>query len=204
MVCAVHAREIPAPPIGLSDDAVGSFSIAVLRVDGVTCTSCRAEIGSQALSAALGAPRSQLPDHWLDRAIALSGDHTRSDAEKREDAALPNSLTVSDVAKEFLRRIETQPSESVPIGGSSWLRPPDYVSGWTVNCRRTQYTATGAGSVRYYLPCLISTEGELLGPFLEDGDRQGSVWWIVPDDDIELDRLVIGVANLLLMSTFTR
>jgi hypothetical protein len=203
MVCITHAKEIPPTPTGVSDDAVGRFTFAVRCTDGVTCVSCRTEIGTHALAQALNAPRAPLPDHWLDRAIALSGDHTRSAAEKREDAALPPSLTPAEVAREFLRRVEKEPKESVPIGPSSWMREPDYVSGWSVNCRRTEYTATGAGSHRYNLPCLISTEGELLGPMLAEGDRQGSDWWVVPEHDIELDRLVVGVANLLVMSAFT-
>jgi hypothetical protein len=202
-LCDVHAAEMPPAPTGVSNDAIGRFALAVRSTDGEYCERCRSEIGRQALEQALAAPRAPLPAHWLDRAIALSGDHTRSEAEKRDDAGLPASLTATQVAEEFLRRIEKQPRESVPIGPSSWLRPPDYVSGWTVNCRRTEYTSAGAGAQRYKLPCLISVEGELLGPMLENGDRQGAMWWVVPESDIELPRLVNGVAHILVLSTFT-
>jgi hypothetical protein len=194
---------MPPAPSGVSNDAVGQFTLAVRSTDGACCEACRAEIGHHALKQALAAPRAPLPSHWLDRAIALSGDHTRSAAEKLTDAGLPASLTAAQVAEEFLRRIEKAPRESVPLGPSSWLRPPDYVAGWTVNCRRTEYTSAGAGGERYTLPCLISVEGELLGPMLEDGDRQGAMWWVVPESDIELHRLVSGVAQILVLSTFT-
>ncbi|MEA2184867.1 MAG: hypothetical protein QOD83_3416 [Solirubrobacteraceae bacterium] len=202
MLCDVHASEMPATPSGISNDAAGHFTLAVRATDGVHCEACRSEIGRSALQRVLAAPRASLPEHWLDRAIALSSDHTRSEAEKLDDAGLPASLTAAEVAREFLRRMEKQPRESVPIGPSSWLRPPDYVSGWTVNCRRTEYTAGGAGAQRYKLPCLISVDGELLGPMLE-GDRQGAMWWVVPESDIELPRLVNGVAQILVLSAFT-
>lgn len=194
---------MPPAPTGVSDDAIGYFTLAVRGTAGTHCEACRVEIGRHALQQVLDAPRAPLPDHWLDRAIALSGDHTRSEAEKLDDAGLPASLTAVQVAEEFLRRMTKQPRESVPIGPSSWLRPPDYVSGWTVDCRRTEYTSGGAGAERYKLPCLISVEGELLGPMLEDGDRQGAMWWVVPESDIELSRLVNGVAHILVLSAFT-
>ncbi|HEX8156065.1 MAG TPA: hypothetical protein VF526_01660 [Solirubrobacteraceae bacterium] len=201
----MHASEMPATPSGISNDAAGQFMLAVRSTNGVHCEPCRSEIGHHALRRVLSAPRAALPDHWLDRAIALSSDHTRSEAEKLDDAALPASLTASEVAREFLRRIEKEPRERVPVGPSSWLRPPDYVSGWTVNCRRTEYTAGGDDddAKRYRLPCLISVEGELFGPMLEQGDRKGAMWRVVPESDIELPRLVIGVAHILVLAAFT-
>ena len=201
MVCDTHSRMLPDPPEGISPDALGRFEIAI-RGGGPLCESCRADIGSQALAQAINAPRAALPEHWLDRAIALNGDQTRSDLEKLEDANLPATLTAKDVAAEFLRRIGQQPQERVPISRPSLMRSPEYVAGWSVDCRRTQYTASGGPAARYSLPCLISTEGELLGPTLEEGGRQGQTWWVVPDSDIELSRLVKGVARLLLLSAF--
>ena len=202
MVCDTHSRLLPDPPEGISPDALGRFEIAI-RAGGPLCESCRADIGSQALAQAINAPRAPLPEHWLDRAIALNGDRTRSELEKVEDASLPPGLTASQVAAEFLRRIGQTPQERVPISPPSFLRSPEYVEGWSVDCRRTEYTtATNAGRVRYRLPCLIATTGELLGPALEDGDRHGQTWWVVPDSDIELPRLVRSVAQLLLLSEF--
>ncbi|HEV2784834.1 MAG TPA: hypothetical protein VGV67_00485 [Solirubrobacteraceae bacterium] len=202
MVCDTHSRLLPDPPEGISPDALSRYEIAI-RGGGPLCESCRADIGSQALAQAINAPRAPLPEHWLDRAIALSGDQTRSELEKIEDAALPSGLTASEVAAEFLRRIGRTPQERVPISPPSFLRSPEYVEGWSVDCRRTEYTAaTGTGRVRYRLPCLISTTGELLGPALEEGDRHGQTWWVVPETDIELSRLVTGVAQLLLLSRF--
>jgi hypothetical protein len=202
MLCEAHMRALPPAPEGISADALGRFELAI-RTGGPQCEPCRADAGSHALAQAISAPRAPLPEHWLDRAIALNGDQTRSAAEKLEDADLPASLTPTDVAREFLRRVEHQPQEHVPITPPKMMRTPDFVAGWSVDCRRTEYTAAGGGGARYPLPCLISTEGELLGPALEEGDRHGQTWWIVPDADIELSRLVTGVAQLLLLSVFT-
>jgi hypothetical protein len=202
MLCDTHMRTLPPAPEGISADALGRYELAI-RIGGPQCEPCRADVGSAAIAKALSAPRAPLPEHWLDRAIALNSDQTRSEAEKLEDADLPSSLTPTDVAKEFLRRIQNrQPQERVPITPPKMMRTPEFVEGWTVNCRRTEYTAAGGGGERYPLPCLISTEGELLGPALEEGDRHGQTWWIVPDSDIELPRLVTGVAQLLLLSAF--
>ncbi|HWC28195.1 MAG TPA: hypothetical protein VG474_16515 [Solirubrobacteraceae bacterium] len=201
MLCDIHSRTLPDAPQGISPNALSRFEIAI-RARGAYCESCRAELGSYALAQAIHAPRAPLPEHWLDRAIALNGDPTRSELEKLEDAALPSSLTPQEVAQEFLRRIGRPPQARVPVTPPSLLRAPDYVEGWSVNCRRTEYVAGGAAGARYPLPCLISTAGELLGPALEDGERHGQTWWVVPESDIELPRLVRAVARLLLLSRF--
>jgi hypothetical protein len=200
-ICDIHATSLPDPPSGISADAAGQFGVAVRTPSEPTCESCRAEIGAYALHHAVGQPRQKLPDHWLDRAIALSSDHSRSDLEKVEDADLPSSLTPAEVAREFLRRIEQSPVERVPITESTVLRKPEYVEGWSVDCRRTQYKALGSGA-RYPLPCLISVHGELLGPILEESEHASQTWWIVEDSDIDLQRLVGAVANILLLSAF--
>jgi hypothetical protein len=201
-ICDVHANELPATPSGISADAAGRYTVAIRATPGPTCESCRAELGQRALSRALSLPRAPLPSHWLDRAIALSSDSSRSDLEKEEDAQLPTALTANQVAEEFLRRIEQQPRERVPISASTVLRAPEYVAGWTVDCRRTEYVSPGAGGVRYRLPCLISVYGELLGPVLEDDQHASATWWVVPEADIELPRLVSSVANILMLSAF--
>jgi hypothetical protein len=202
MLCDTHVRRLPEAPEGVSPDALSRYAIAI-RAGGPYCEPCRSDIGSTALAQAINAPRSQLPQHWLDRAMALNSDPTRSELEKLEDADLPPGLTAKEVAAEFLRRIGREPHERVPISPPSVMRAPDFVAGWSVDCRRTEYRSAGGPSARYSLPCLISTEGELLGPALEDGDRQGQTWWIVPESDIELPRLVKGVAQLLLLSAFS-
>ncbi len=202
MVCDTHSRLLPDAPEGVSPNALSRYEIAI-RLGGPYCEGCRADIGSYALAQATNAPRAQLPEHWLDRAMALNGDQTRSDLEKLEDAALPSTLTARDVAHEFLRRIGQQPQKRVPISPPSIMRSPEYVEGWSVDCRRTEYVAAGGPAARYPLPCLISTEGELLGPALEEGERHGQTWWVVPESDIELPRLVRNVARLLLLSAFS-
>ncbi len=202
MVCDTHSRLLPDAPEGVSPNALSRYEIAI-RLGGPYCEGCRADIGSYALAQATNAPRAQLPEHWLDRAMALNGDQTRSDLEKLEDAALPATLTARDVAQEFLRRIGQQPQKRVPISRPSIMRAPEYVEGWSVDCRRTEYVAAGGPGGRYPLPCLISTEGELLGPALEEGERHGQTWWVVPESDIELSRLVRNVAQLLLLSAFS-
>ncbi|HEV2777142.1 MAG TPA: hypothetical protein VGV90_16245 [Solirubrobacteraceae bacterium] len=181
---------------------MGRFELAIRLVDGPHCEGCRADIGNDALEQINNAPRATLPDHWLDRAIALSGDQTRSEDEKLRDADLPSSLTAKDVAAEFLRRIERPAQERVPVTPPSIMRNPDYREGWSVDCRRTHYTVTGPGAGRYRLPCLVSVDGEILGPALEEGDKPGQTWWIVPESEIELPLLVTGVAQLLVLSAF--
>jgi hypothetical protein len=200
-VCEVHANALPETPSGISPDAAGRYGLAVRLPSEPTCEACRAEIGAYALHNAVAQPRAPLPAHWLDRAIALSSDSSRSDLEKVEDADLPPTLTPTQVAEEFLRRMEQPPRERAPISESTILRKPEYVEGWTVDCRRTEYTALGAGE-RYRLPCLISVHGELLGPILEDNEHASGTWWIVDEADIELPRLVAGVANILMLSAF--
>jgi hypothetical protein len=200
-ICDIHANTLPEAPSGISAQAAGQFGVAVRTPSEPTCESCRAEIGAYALHHAVGQPRQSLPAHWLDRAIALSSDHSRSELEKIEDAALPSSLTPAEVAQEFLRRMEQPPVERVPITESTVLRKPEYVDGWSVDCRRTEYKALGSGAT-YRLPCLISVHGELLGPVLEDGDHASQMWWIVDDADIDLPRLVGSVANILMLSAF--
>jgi hypothetical protein len=200
-LCDEHARTLPPAPAGISANALGRFELAVRLVDGPHCESCRADAGNYALEQIHNAPRAQLPEHWLDRAIALSGDQTRSEEEKLRDADLPGSLTAKDAAAEFLRRMERPAQERVPVSPPSLMRNPEYREGWTVECRRTEYTVTGPGAGRYRLPCLVSTDGELLGPALED-EKPGSTWWIVPEPEIELPLLVTGLAQLLVLSTF--
>jgi hypothetical protein len=199
-VCEAHAHEVPEAPPGVSADAAAHFSVAVRLTHGPTCQECRAQLGHQALHQVVGAPRAPLPAHWLDRAMALSSDSSRSDLEKAEDAELPAALTPTDVAEEFLRRMEQGPRERAPISESTVLRKPEYVDGWSVDCRRTEYTAAGNAG-RRRLPCLISVHGELLGPVLED-DRASAQWWIVEDGDIDMPRLVSSVANILMLSAF--
>ena len=200
-VCDVHANELPPTPAGISSDAAGRFTVAIRSAPAGTCVTCRAEIGQYALHETVAAPRAPLPAHWLDRAIALSSDASRSDLEKSEDAELPSSLTATEVAAEFLRRMEQPPRENVPITESTILRKPEYVEGWSVDCRRTEYAALGSGK-RYRLPALISIHGEVLGPLLQGGDQASSAWWIVDDSDIDLKRLVASVANILMLSAF--
>lgn len=200
-ICEVHANELPATPTGISPDAIGHFTVAIRSAPIGTCLDCRAEIGQYALHQTVSAPRAALPAHWLDRAMALSSDNSRSDLEKAEDLQLPSGLTANDVAGEFLRRMEQRPVENVPISEATILRKSEYVEGWTVDCRRTEYASPGSGK-RYALPCLISVHGELLGPIVEDRDHASATWWIVEPSDIDLPRLVASVANILMLSAF--
>ncbi len=128
-LCDEHARTLPPAPEGISANALGRFELAIRLADGPHCEGCRADIGNYALEQINNAPRAQLPEHWLDRAIALSGDQTRSDEEKRRDADLPGSLTAKDVAAEFLRRIERPAQEQVPVTPPTILRSPEYPPG---------------------------------------------------------------------------
>ena len=204
LLCEQHATELPAPPAGVSENAQIKFAAAIRLMGGQACMSCRSESGNAAISQALAAPRQSLPTHWLDRAIALSTDQTRSEEERNFDGQLPSSLTASEVAAEFLRRIGKEPRESVAVTESTMLHRPEYAYGWKVECRRTEYTHhwPGGTSERYPLPLLISVAGELLGPVLEDGDSQSATWYIVPESDVDLQRMVHSVAELLILAPF--
>lgn len=206
LLCETHATELPAPPDGISENAQIQFAGAIRLMGGQACMSCRSERGRRAISQAISAPRQLLPAHWLDRAVALASDQTRSEEERQFDGQLPPTLTATEVAAEFLRRMgDKEPRESVAVTESTWLHKPDFAYGWKIEqCRRTDYThrwPEGA-TERYPLPLMISVAGELLGPILEDGDGQSATWYLVPDSDVDLQRLVTGVAGLLILSPF--
>ncbi len=211
-LCDAHARTLPPPPEGISEYAMGRFGIAVRLVDGACCEACRAEQGHLAVALTEQSPRKPLPEHWLDRALVLCKDPTRSDEEKAAQLRLPDSLTPSQVVAEFLRRIDAGPASRVQVDPGGWLRRPDYAYGWkVVECRRTEYTQwwpetwfdgpqRSGRSVRFALPALISTDGQLLGPALDAGESPGTSWLAVPESDIDLERLVFGVARVILLS----
>jgi len=207
LLCETHATELPESPERLSKNAQIKFAGAVRLMGGHACVSCRAERGRRAISDAISAPRAKLPEHWLDRAIALSSDQTRSEEERIFDAKLPATLTPAGVAAEFLQRMQLErkePRESVAVTESTWLHKPDIAYGWKVDCRKTDYTHRwpDGATERYPLPLLISASGELLGPILQDDESQSATWYIVPESDVDLSRLVAGVAGLLILSPF--
>jgi hypothetical protein len=207
LLCDTHATELPEPPDKLSENAQIKFAGAVRLMGGHACVSCRADRGRQAIADAISAPRATLPAHWLDRAIALAGDQTRSQEERIFDGQLPATLTPAGVAAEFISRMSREgkePRESVAVTESTWLHKPEFAYGWKVECRKTEYTHhwPGGATERFPLPLLISVSGELLGPVLEDGDTPSATWYIVPDSDVDLQRLVAGVAGLLILSPF--
>lgn len=205
LLCEAHATEIPQVPDGLSENAQIKFAGAVRLMGGAACVNCRAERGRHAISAAISEPRAPLPAHWLDRAIVLQSDQTRSEQERVFDGQLPPGLTANEVAAEFLRRMSgKEPKESVAVTPSTWLSRPEYAWGWKVEqCRRTDYTHywPGGAAERYPLPLFISVAGELLGPILED-DAQSAQWFIVPEADVDIDRMVASIASLLILAPF--
>jgi hypothetical protein len=206
LLCEQHAGELPDPPPGISENAQIKFAGAIRLMGGDACASCRAERGRRAISEALAAPRQALPNHWLDRAIALSTDQTRSVEERIFDGQLPPTLTAAEVAAEFLRRMGGKdPRESVAVTDATWLHRAEFAYGWRIDaCRRTDYSHQWPGGAieRYAMPVLISVSGELLGPILDDGETQSATWYVVPESDVDLDRLVAGVAELLILSPF--
>lgn len=207
LLCETHATELPESPERLSKNAQIKFAGAVRLMGGHACVSCRAERGRRAISDAISAPRAQLPTHWLDRAVALANDQTRSAEERIFDGQLPATLTAAGVAAEFLSRMNHEgkaPRESVAVTESTWLHKPDFAYGWKVECRKTEYTHRwpGGATERFPLPLLISVSGELLGPILENGDTPSATWYVVPESDVDLQRLVAGVAGLLILSPF--
>jgi hypothetical protein len=206
LLCETHAAQLPEPPPGLSENALIQFAGAIRLMGGEACVNCRAERGRRAISQAITAPRQALPNHWLDRAVALSTDQTRSEEERIFDGQLPVTLTANEVAAEFLRRMDgKEPRESVAVTESTWMHKPDFAWGWKVEqCRKTEYTHhwPEGPTERYPLPLMISVAGEILGPILEDGDGQSAQWYLVPEADVDLERFVAGIAGLLILSPF--
>ncbi len=205
-LCEEHSRSYPETPSGVSDYAAMRFAGAVRLVGGVMCESCRAERGRVALQEALNTPPKPLPDHWLDRAIALRNDQTRNEQEKRADGGLPPGLTAGDVVEEFLRRMDKEPHERAQVVEGSMFRKAEFVEGWKVYCMRTEYTQQypDGSSERHPLPVLVTPDAEVLGP-PHDADARNlmaSTWGRVYDDEIDLELLVSGVANILVLSRF--
>jgi len=205
-LCDEHARTYPQTPTGVSEYAAIQFASAVRLVGGVECESCRAETGRLVLQEALSAPPEPLPDHWLDRAIALRGDQTRNEDEKRADGELPLQLTAADVADEFLRRIGRQPHERAQVVEGGMFRKPEFVFGWKVHCLRREYTQQypDGSSARHPLPVLVTPEAELLGPPADAKEQNlmSSTWEPAYESDIDLGLFVSGVAGILVLSRF--
>jgi hypothetical protein len=207
LLCETHAKELPEPPPGISENAQIKFAGAIRLMGGDACASCRAERGRSAISEALAAPRRPLPNHWLDRAVALANDQTRSEQERSFDGQLPPSLTANEIAAEFLRRMGGKEArESVAVTDATWLHKAEMAYGWKIDaCRRTDYSHQwpGGATERYAMPVMIAVSGELLGPILEDDNTQSATWYVVPESDVDLDRLVAGIAELLILSPFS-
>ncbi|MDQ3677319.1 MAG: hypothetical protein M3401_11040 [Actinomycetota bacterium] len=205
-LCEEHARTYPETPSGVSEYAAMQFASAVRLVGGVECESCRAERGRVALQEALNTPPAWLPDHWLDRAIALRTDQTRNEEEKRSDGEPPMHLTAADVVDEFLRRIDKEPHERAQVAEGSVFRKPEFVQGWKVPCLRNQYTQQypDGSSARHPLPVIVTPEAELLGPPADANEQNlmAATWEPVYESEIDLALFVQGVANILLLSRF--
>ncbi|MDX6692392.1 MAG: hypothetical protein QOG15_3849 [Solirubrobacteraceae bacterium] len=190
----------------MSEYAAIQFARAVRLVGGLECESCRAEKGRVALQQAINAPAEPLPDHWLDRAIALRTDQTRSADEKLADGQLPGSLSVADIVQEFLRRIDKQPHERAQVIPGTLLHRPEFAEGWKVYCLREEFTQQypDGSTQRHPLPLLVTPDADVLAP-PKDANQQNlmsSTWEPVYDHEIDLDLLVNGVANILVLSRF--
>ena len=205
-LCDEHARTYPEAPSGVSEYAQIQFASAVRLVGGVECESCRAEKGRVALQEALNAPLEPLPDHWLDRAIALRGDQTRNEQEKQTDGQLPLNLTAAEIVGEFLRRIDKPPHERAQVREAGVFSRPEFASGWKIHCGRTSYIQRypDGTSESHPRPVLVTPDAEVLGP-PQDADDQNlmaSTWGAVYDSEIDLQMLVSGFASILLLSRF--
>lgn len=205
-LCEEHARTYPEAPAGVSEYATARFASAVRLVGGVECEPCRAEKGRTALQQARSAPREPLPDHWLDRAVALRHDQTRTEEEKLADGQLPPDLTAAEVTQEFLRRIDKEPHERAQVVDGGLLRKPEFVQGWKVHCLRTEYTQQypDGSSARHPLPLLVTPEAELLAPPASANEQNlmASTWEPVPEPEIDLGLFVLGLAGILALSRF--
>jgi len=205
-LCEEHSRSYPETPEGVSQYAAAKFAGAVRLVGGVECESCRAEKGRLALQEAKNEPAEPLPDHWLDRAIALHTDQTRSPDEKRAESEPPPHLTASEVIAEFLRRIDKEPRERAQVTRGTLLHKPEFVEGWKVHCGTDEYTQQYAdgSSERHPLPVIVTPGAELLGPpdGADEQNLMASTWEPVYENEIDLELLVNGVANILVMARY--
>jgi len=205
-LCDEHTRAIPETPTGVSVYAQIRYASAVLLVGGVECESCRAETGRIVLQQALNAPLEPLPDHWLDRAIALRSDQTRNEQEKQTDGQLPSHLTASEIVGEFLRRIDKPPHERAQVREARLFRRPEFARGWKVHCGRATYTQQYPDGTResHPLPVLVTPDADLLGPpeCADDQNLKAATWEPVYESDIDLQMLVSGVVSILLLSRF--
>lgn len=205
-LCEEHARSYPDTPSGVSEYAQIQFARAVRLVGGVECEPCRAEKGRLALQQALDAPQEPLPDHWMDRAIALRSDQTRNADEKREDGDLPVNLTTGEIVDEFLRRIDKDPQERAKVSEARLFTKPEFVAGWKIHCRRNEYTQRypDGTSQRHPLPVLVTPRADVLGPPLgaDEQNLMAATWEPIHDSDIDLALLVGGFASILILSRF--
>jgi len=205
-LCDEHTRAFPETPTGVSEYAQIEYAKAVRFVGGVACESCRAEKGRVALQVALNAPLEPLPDHWLDRAMALRGDQTRNEREKQADGELPRSLTASEVVSEFLRRVTKPPHERAQVREAGLFSRPEFASGWKIHCGRGEYTQRYADgtTARHPRPVLVTPEAEVLGPpdGADEQNLMAAAWKPVYDNEIDLPLLVSGFASILLLSRF--
>jgi len=205
-LCDDHTRSFPETPTGVSEYAQIRFATSVRLVGGVECESCRAEKGRLALQQALSAPLEPLPDHWLDRAIALRSDQTRNEQEKDADGALPPQITAAEIVGEFLSRIDKPPHERAQVREAGLFTKAEFATGWKIHCGRAAYRQRYADgtSASHPLPVLVTPEAELLGPpdGADDQNLMASTWEPVYDADIDLQMLVAGCASILQLSRF--
>jgi hypothetical protein len=205
-LCDEHARSYPETPSGVSEYAQIQFARAVRLVGGIECESCRAEKGRQALQQALSAPLEPLPDHWMDRAIALRTDQTRNEQEKVAHGDLPLHLTAAEIVDEFLRRMNKEPHERAKVVEATLFSKPQFVSGWKLHCRREEYTQVypDGTSERHPLPVIVTPDAEVLGPPLGADERNlmSATWQPMNDAEIDLPLMVREFASILMLSRF--
>jgi hypothetical protein len=205
-LCEEHTRSYPETPTGVSEYAAIEFARAVRLVGGLECESCRAEKGRVALQLAVNAPAEPLPDHWLDRAIALRTDQTRNEEEKASDGKLPMNLAVADVVSEFLRRIDKEPHERAQVMPGTLFQKPEFAQGWKVYCLHEEFTQRypDGSTQRHRLPLLVTPDANVLAPpkNCNEQNLMASTWEPVYDNEIDLDLMVNGVANILVLSRF--
>jgi hypothetical protein len=205
-LCEEHTKTYPETPTGVSEYAAIQFARAVRLVGGLECESCRAEKGRVALAHAVNLPAEPLPDHWLDRAIALRSDQTRNAEEKAADGQLPTNIGVADIVREFLSRIDKEPHERAQVMPGTLFHKPEFVQGWKVYCLFEEFTQhyPDGSTERHPLPLLVTPEADVLAPpkNCDEQNLMASTWEPVYDNEIDLGLLVNGVANILVLSHF--
>lgn len=176
------------------DDARRAFDTAWGDYDTVCCEPCRETRARSALAIAQSMPKPALPGHYLDRAVALVTDGTRTFQERAMLGRPPETLTVDDLVSDFITRATSLIPLTTTTLYRGGLRGDKDMRVWEFrNARRTRQDYTWdppvsdvpGGSGTLVLGLYLTPAGERYGPegFKEHGRARVRK---VPDEDVSL------------------